>query len=226
MNARQKRDTLKRLAALGLLGGAGISCLLREALANGNKPVTPGMHKLTGSVTVNGKPAQTGMALGAGDTIVTGPGGEAIYVIGQDAYLQREKSTVSFSSSVAAGAVADVMRVVTGKILSVFGKGNKRLETATATIGIRGTGCYIESDEKRVYFCLCYGVAEIAPAADPSRVERIETKHHDHPVYIHKDSAMPAMVDASVINHNDAELELLESLVGRWPPFSPKPYRY
>ena len=108
---------------------------------------------------------------------------------------------------------------------SVFGKGDKKLETATATIGIRGTGCYIESEEARVYFCLCYGVAEVVPTADPSRMERIETKHHDHPIYIHKGSAMPALVDASVMNHNDAELELLESLVGRRPPFSPYSYR-
>lgn len=222
MYARRKRATLKRLAVIGALSGISISGLIREALANGNKPVTPGIYKVTGSVTVNGKPAQPGMPVGAGDSIVTGTGGEAIYVIGQDAYLQREKSTVSF----AGGAATGVMRVITGKILSVFGKGEKRLETATATIGIRGTGCYIESEEKRVYFCLCYGVAEISPAADPNHIERIETKHHDHPVYIHKDSAMPMMVDASVINHNDAELELLESLVGRWPPFSPDRHRY
>ena len=221
MNARQKRTTLKRLAAIGVLGGAGISGLIREALANGSKPVTPGMHKVSGSVTVNGKPALAGMAVGAGDTIVTGAGGEAIYVIGQDAYLQREKSTVSFAGDAAVG----IMRVLTGKILSVFGKGEKKLETATATIGIRGTGCYIESEARRVYFCLCYGVAEVAPAADPGRIERIETKHHDHPIYIHRDSALPMMVDASVINHSDAELELLESLVGRWPPFSPNAYR-
>lgn len=220
-----KRQSLKQLAAAGLLGAAGISGLIRDALANGNKPVSPGMNKLTGSVTVNGKPAQQGMAIGAGDTIVTGAGGEAIYVIGQDAYLQREKSTVSFAANVAGGAVS-VMRVLTGKILSVFGKGDKKLETSTATIGIRGTGCYIEAEENRVYFCLCYGIAEIAPAADPSHIERIETKHHDHPVYIHKDSSMPMMVDASVINHSDAELELLESLTGRFPPFTQGAYRY
>jgi hypothetical protein len=220
-----KRQLLKQLAAAGLLGAAGISSLIREALANGNKPVNPGMNKVTGTVTVNGKPAQQGMLIGAGDTIITGAGGEAIYVIGQDAYLQREKSTVSFAANVAGGAVS-VMRVLTGKILSVFGKGDKKLETSSATIGIRGTGCYIEAEEKRVYFCLCYGVAEVAPAADPSHIERIETKHHDHPIYIHKDSAMPMMVDASVINHTDAELELLESLTGRFPPFTQGAYRY
>jgi hypothetical protein len=213
-----RRALLKTFTAAGLLGSSGISGLIRDALANGNKPVTPGMHQVTGAVTVNGKPAQAGMAIGAGDTIVTGAGAQAIYVIGQDAYLQREKSSVSFADGVT-GAAAGVMRVLTGKILSVFGKGDKKLETPTATIGIRGTGCYIEAEENRVYFCLCYGVAEVAPTADPSRTERIETEHHDHPIYIHKGSSMPAMVDASVINHSDVELEMLENLVGRWPPF-------
>lgn len=220
-----RRQLLKRFAAAGLLGSAGISGLIREALANGTKPILPGMHKITGGVTVNGKPATTGMAIGAGDTIVTGADGEAIYVIGQDAFLQRPNSTVTFAASVA-NATADVMRVLTGKILSVFGKGRKSLQTATATIGIRGTGCYIESEAKRVYFCLCYGVADLVPIADPKQTKIIETKHHENPVYIHHDSAMPVMVDAMMINHSDAELELLESLVGRWPPFAQTGYRY
>jgi hypothetical protein len=34
------------------------------------------------------------------------------------------------------------------------------------------------------------------------------------------------MADASVIDHSDAELELLENLVGRQPPFSAGGYRY
>ena len=221
MSTRQRRQTLKRLAVAGVLAGSSLSGLIREALANGTTPVTPGVLKVTGNVTINGKIARLGMAVGTGDTLVTGANSEIIYVIGQDAFLQRENSTVSFS-----GAAADVMRVLTGKILSVFGKGHKRLETATATIGIRGTGCYIESEAERVYFCLCYGVAELAPSADPTHIEHIETKHHDHPVYINDDSSMPMMVDASVINHSDAELELLESLVGRRPPFSQGSYLY
>jgi hypothetical protein len=94
----------------------------------------------------------------------------------------------------------------------------------TATIGIRGTGCYIEAEAKTTYFCLCYGVAEVSPTADPKLTERIETKHHDHPILIHNDSAMPMMAPASVINHTDAELILLENLVGRWPPFYGKTY--
>ncbi|MFZ4536137.1 hypothetical protein [Propionivibrio sp.] len=217
----RRRQLLKHFAAAGLLGSAGLSGLIRDALANGEKPIAPGVQKVTGIVTINGKAARPGMSVGTGDTINTDSDSEAIYVIGKDAYLQRESSTVSFS-----GVSADVMRVLTGKILSVFGKGNKKLETATATIGIRGTGCYIESEPRRVYFCLCYGAADLILAADPNHVERIETKHHDHPLYIYRDSSMPMTVDASVINHSDEELELLESLVGRWPPFIHGGYRY
>ena len=95
----------------------------------------------------------------------TGPGQrEAIYVIGQDAYLQREKSSVSFADR---GRMPALMRVITGDILSVVRQGEKRLEVPTATIGIRGTGCYIEASRSRSYFCLCYGVAEVAPVAGP-----------------------------------------------------------
>lgn len=212
MNTRARRQLLKALAAAGAFGPAGFSGLIREALAAGTTPVAPGMHKIRGTVTVNGQPAREGQLLRPGDTIATGPKSEAIYVIGQDAYLQRDRTTVAFA--------ANVMRVITGGILSVFGKGEKKLEIPNATIGIRGTGCYIETqDEKTVYFCLCYGVADVAPVADPGVIERIETTHHDHPVLIHNDSAMPSMAPAQVVNHTDRELVMLENLVGRWPPF-------
>lgn len=217
-----RRQALHLLAAAGAIGAleslgpAGISGLIQNALAEGTKPVAPGLHKIKGTVTVNGTPAREGMLLRAGDSIVTGPGSEAIYVIGQDAYLQRERSSVAFAADAAAG----VMRVITGGILSVFGKGQKRLEIPNATIGIRGTGCYIETQGSVTYFCLCYGEADIVPSAAPTRAERIETRHHDRPMLIHGDAGMPTMMaPAAVINHTDRELVLLENLVGRWPPF-------
>ncbi|MBI3095759.1 MAG: hypothetical protein HYY97_12900 [Rhodocyclales bacterium] len=215
-----RRRILKALAAAGLFGPAGISGLIGRALAKGNAPVAPGLHKLRGSVTVNGKPAKEGQIVGAGDTVITGPGSEAIYVIGQDAFLQRESSTVSFG----ADAVQNLMRVVTGKLLSVFGKGARKIQVSTATIGIRGTGCYIEDEGSgataRTYFCLCYGEVELTPAAAPQEREVYSTTHHDKPMYVHNDMKMPKMmVPAAVINHSDDELKLLEALVGRWPPF-------
>ena len=97
MKTNSRRQWLKQVGAAGLLGSVGLSSLIREALASGSKPILSGVHKLTGNVSINGKPASVGMVVGSGDTIVTGPGSEAIYVINQDAFLQRESSSVSFS---------------------------------------------------------------------------------------------------------------------------------
>ena len=215
-----RRRLLKALAAAGLFGPAGISGLIRDALAKGNAPVAPGLHKLRGEVTVNSKPAREGQFIGPGDTVVTGRDSEAIYVIGQDAFLQRESSTINFG----ADAAQNLMRVVTGKILSVFGKGARAIQVSTATIGIRGTGCYIEDEgagaSARTYFCLCYGSVELTPSASPQERQSYSTTHHDKPMYIHNDLTMAKiMVPAGVVNHSDDELKLLESLVGRWPPF-------
>jgi hypothetical protein len=225
MKSSTKRETLKRLSTVGIFASAGIAGLIQAALANGAKSLKPGIHRIKGDVTVNGKPAQAGMSVDNDAAIVTGADSEAIFVIGQDAYLQREKSSVSFTGK-AAGATAGVMRVLTGGILSVFGKGDKKLLTPTATIGIRGTGCYIEAEADRVYFCLCYGSAEVSPTTEPNQIRHIVTKHHEQPIYIHKNSPLPTMTKAPMINHTDAELELLESLVGRLPPFAENDYRY
>lgn len=233
IEAAQRRRWIKQVSAAALLTAGGISGLIREALAAGNTPITPGILKLTGEVNVNGKPASVGMLVGPGDTLSTGPGAEAVYVIGQDAFLQRERSIISFGTD----SAKQFMRVVTGKLLSVFAKGSPRnIMVSTATIGIRGTGCYIEDapappprtggsstalrQHSVTYFCLCYGEVDLTPTSTPGETTRYKTTHHDHPVNIYDDMNMPTrMVDASVINHTDAELILLESLVGRKAPF-------
>jgi hypothetical protein len=48
-----RRRLLKALAAAGLLGPAGISGLIRDALAKGDAPIRPGLHKVRGEVIVN-----------------------------------------------------------------------------------------------------------------------------------------------------------------------------
>jgi hypothetical protein len=226
-----RRQLVKALAATGLLAKygtvGGLMGFMQRALANGNNPVPAGLHQLKGQVTVNGLSARAGQLIKPGDTVVTAGDGEAIYVIGQDAFLQRSGSTVSFGHT-----AADFMRIVRGRILSVFGKGEREIKFTTATIGIRGTACYIEegiqkvgaggtaSDTASTYFCLCYGEAKVIPTAAPEQWETLLTTHHDHPIYISNDMNMPStMVPASVINHTDIELILLENLVGRWPPF-------
>ncbi len=217
-----RRRLLKVLAAAGVFGPAGIAGLVSQALAMDKVPLAPGLYKMRGDVSVNGKPARPGQQIGPGDTVVTGRDSEAIYVIGHDAFLQRDDSTLIFG----ADAATSFFRVVTGKVLSVFGKSQDKrtLMATTVTIGIRGTGCYIEDEGSgtaaRTYFCLCYGSVDLTPSSAPHESESYSTSHHEHPLYIYNDMKMPKMmVPAGVVNHSDDELTLLESLVGRWPPF-------
>ena len=207
----QRRQLIKGIAALAITEHLGV---LHTAWAAGGKLPPPGIYRIKGEVRINGQIVKEGTPVRPGDTISTGAQSEVIYIIGNDAYLQRDRSTVS----IAGDALKAGLRVLSGKLMSVFGKGEKHIETTTATIGIRGTGCYIETEENRVYFCLCYGKAEVTSPKMPGQVETIETEHHDHPVYLQADGKQ-MMVPAAIMNHSDAELILLENLLGRFPPF-------
>ena len=214
-----RRELLVKLAAAGALGAGGLLGLVRDALAAGSLPATPGFRHIKGPVGVDSTRASIGLNIKPGQTVMTGEGGEAVYIIGPDAFLQREKTKITFEES----GSAQVMRVNTGKVLSVFGKSRERarnlqIATSTATIGIRGTGCYIEAEEASTYFCLCYGEAEVMPKGDPKQKELIQTRHHDRPVLIGA-AGSRLIAPATVINHTDAELTMLENVVGRWPPF-------
>jgi hypothetical protein len=214
-----RRELLVKLAAAGALGAGGLLGLVRGALAAGSLPATPGFRHIRGPVGVDDTRASVGLNIKPGQTVMTGGGGEAVYIIGPDAFLQREKTKIRFEES----GGAQVMRILTGKVLSVFGRNKERprnlqIATATATIGIRGTGCYLEAEETSTYFCLCYGEAELMPHADPKQKEVVKTQHHDHPVTIAA-SGSRLIAPAAVINHTDAELTMLENVVGRWPPF-------
>jgi len=195
-----------------LLKATSILLVVRDALALGN--VEKGVYRVRGDVRINGRPAQRGDEIRDGDQVTTGPGAELVFVVERDAFMLRQNSSVTFG--------ADVMRVVTGAILSVFASGKpRRIETPTATIGIRGTGIYIEAEASRTYACTCYGEAELASRDDPSAREVVRTKHHESPRYVMAGGAPQMLMQAPVQNHTDAELTMLESLVGRRPPFTP-----
>jgi len=193
-----------------------MTLLLHDAPAAGKHP--SGMIEVQGEVLVNGRPARAGDALKPGDSVVTAPGASAVFVVGRDAFLIREKSELLTAGS---KALADAMRLVTGKLLSVFGRGSRSITTPTATIGIRGTGIYIEVETERTYVCTCYGLVDLQASNMPQARETVRTTHHDAPRYIYAHGEMPIkMIEAaSVINHTDGELVMLEALVDRKPPF-------
>jgi hypothetical protein len=199
------------------LQGATALLLVRDALAAGT--LEKGVYRIRGDARINGVAARRGMDVNAGDTVVTGEDSEIIFVINRDAFLLRARSRLEVAG------VADVFRIITGALLSVYQPGvRKTLRAQTATIGIRGTAVYVEARPDRTYVCTCYGEAELVPLADPGAAETVHTRHHEQPRYIFAPGAPRMMTKAPVVNHTDAELTMLESLVGRGVPFDPTDY--
>jgi hypothetical protein len=210
-----RRDFLKKVAAAGLLQGCGMLGVIQQALAVNLPDIPQGMISVLGEVSVDGQPSGKGLEIKPGQTVETGKGAEAIYVIGSNAFLQKESSVVHFGTD----ALKDFMRIASGRILSVFGPGRKSIQVANATIGIRGTACHIGVEPERTYFCLCYGEAEITFPLPNEKPILLKSLHHDEPIYI-PSSAKGNIQPARMLDHQDDELKLLEALVGRLPPFA------
>ncbi len=192
----------------------------------GSRPtkLPPGqsIYRLVGTVTVNDTPATLQTVIRIGDTVETGKGSEICFVVGDQSMLLRAETRciIEGEKKQAASVLVSTLRLVTGKCLSVSRNSQMQVVTTAATIGIRGTGWYAESDPEQTYFCTCYGRTEVASNSDPQSTETIVAKHHDRPIYILAKSATgQAIRNAPFINHTDQELSLIETLVGRTPPF-------
>lgn len=177
-------------------------------------PAGTSVYSLSGELQINGQAASEQTLIGASDVLRTGPRSQAIFVVGKDAFILRENSELHLSGQ---NLVVEGLRLVSGALLSVFGKSRHQVITPTATIGIRGTGIYVEAQPDLAYVCTCYGTTDIASSANPSTSETIISKHHDAPRYITADNRI---LPAPFINHTDEELMLIETLVGRVPPFA------
>jgi hypothetical protein len=184
------------------------------------------MVVVKGDVRINGQAAQTGSVVRPEDTITTGADAMAIFLIDRDVYLVRDNTRLELGSQSEEAMklnIADLLRIVNGKVLAVFGKGPKRLEMPTVVAGIRGSGVYVEAEPQRTYICTCYGIADITPRADPSEQQTVKTIHHEAPRFVYASLAVSPksrlIARAPVFNHTDAELIRLESFVYRKPPF-------
>ncbi len=186
-------------------------------------PSNKSIFRLNGMVTVNGIQATMETRILAGDTIQTGKDGEIVFVVGGTSMILRADSNVVLDPAPkeTSSSLINGLRLLTGKLLSVYGKGRPvRISTMVATIGIRGTGVYMESDPEQSYICTCYGVTDISAINDAESKETVSATHHDRPLYIlGKAPAGASIRNAPFINHTDQELMLIESLVGRTPPF-------
>ena len=210
----EMRRRILALVATGALGAAGLSGWLSRALASGDLPKTSGIHRLKGTATVNGREAKVGTPVKTGDRIATGPASEAVVVLGRDVFLLRENTSIEVHGD---EGVLSELAIVGGRVLSVFARKPVSIKAGAASIGIRGTGAYLEVEPASVYFCLCYGEALVEAPGMAAKL--VKTTHHEQPMLIHAEAGATAADRAKFRNHTDDELILLESLVGREPPF-------
>jgi hypothetical protein len=201
----QRRSFLLAAASWTALGGASAA----HAQSRSN------IVELRGDVTLNGGRLLPEHTVQSGDTVATGPGSTVIFVLGSSAFHVRQNSMMTLDRGVSLFAVG-ALRLLTGAVASVWGRGNKRLiVTPTLTAGIRGTGVYTEVFEKqdmRSYFCNCYGEVELRAGAEQvlSRAQyhqsfwgEVAPKNGHH------------LTQAKAINHTDEELEFLARLAGQ-----------
>lgn len=215
----RRRQLLSGLSAAllaQLAGSPGLAWAQRGSQMPAPMPAGQSIYSMRGSVFVNGRRVTPGMRIGANDRINTGRDGQIAAVLGGEGILLRENTQLQL----AAQGARQFFRLVSGAMLAVFEPRRERatIITPTATIGIRGTGVYFEVQAERSYVCTCYGEAEIT-ATGSAQSERVTSRHHDSPRWIYGPQYQGLRIQpAPVINHQDAELEMLEALHGRAMP--------
>lgn len=229
-------DPRRRILIKALTAGLFTTALADKSAAAfslfGSEPekLPPGqsVYHIDGTVTVNGKPATLQTRINPGDTVETGKNSEIIFVVNgnnsmilrADSHLVIETPPRPETHNAIESLIISGLRLLSGKLLSVSRNTPMRVNTINATIGIRGTGFYVESEPGQTYFCTCYGTTDVASRDDPTSKETVTSMHSHHPLYIVDDGGKGKNIrNAPFINHTDQELMLVEALVGRTPPF-------
>ncbi|MEO8343024.1 MAG: hypothetical protein ABI536_04310 [Gallionella sp.] len=241
-----RRRLLIQALAAGLFSAVlpGGNALAASIFGSRPKQLPPGqsIYSISGQASVNGKEATLETRIYPGDTVKTAKDSELIFVVDTHAMILRSDShlvietaqkkpeqNITAKKRPEQKSIAEIspmsllingFRMLTGKLLTVSRHTEMRVSTATATIGIRGTGFYVEADPELTYFCTCYGTTDVTASADPASKTTVVSQHHDRPLYILKDQGQGNNIrNAPFVNHTDQELTLIEALVGHTPPF-------
>ena len=201
----QRRSFLQAAAAWTAMGGSAAA----HAQQRSN------IVELVGDATVNGERLQPQRQLQTGDQIATGPGSQLVFAIGNSSFLVRQNSRITVERGATLNTVS-VLRMLTGAVASVWGRGNSRqIVTPTLTAGIRGTGVYTEvrpDEGYRSYFCNCYGTVDMAAGND--RLVSQSSYHQSFWGEVQPKNGR-LLTPANAINHTDEELEYLARLVNQ-----------
>ena len=193
----------------GFLAGAGGALLAFPSVVTAAQT-----EAVVGELYVNGFRAAPGTTIKPGDRVLTGPDSRVTFAVGADAFLLRQLTSLQIDGS----ALISGLRLLTGGLLGVFGRGGSRtIRTPTVTAGIRGTGIYVEASSIMSYFCTCYGEVDLECVAYQSKLN-VKTENHSANFIYGKVDSGRSIVSAPVVNHTNAELMELEKMVGRTSP--------
>ena len=199
----RRRGFLQAAAAWASAGGFGAAWAQQRS----------NIVELRGDALVNGQRITPRAHIQTGDAIETGPDANLVFVIGNSAFQVRQNSRLVVERGATLNAVS-VLRLLTGAVVSVWGKGsNRQIVTPTLTAGIRGTGVYTEvfpQQSYRSYLCNCYGEVAVAAGGD-----RTLSRSDYHQAFWGEAEPKNGrfLTPARAINHTDEELEALAALV-------------
>jgi hypothetical protein len=193
------------------LAGLGTAVLPLPASAQAQWGV---VRELLGEVTVNGYRITRQTALQPGQTLATGADGQIRFTVGNDAFFLRPNSRLRLDGSRPTEPFIDFLRLLTGALGATFQRGMPRsIVTPTSTIGIRGTGVYVEAAPDWTYACTCFGTTEVSSSMN----ERVAVTAQNHEARLIR-AGVP-IARASMERHTNEEIAALEALVGRPNPF-------
>jgi hypothetical protein len=199
----QRRSFIKAASAWVSMGG----------FASAHAQQRSNIVELQGDAMVNGQALTRDRTILTGDSVQTGPNSNLIFVIGNSSFQVRQNSRFTVERGASIFAVS-VLRLLTGGVAAVFGKGsNRQVVTPTLTAGIRGTGIYsevFEAQNFRSYFCNCYGTIDMG--AGPDRTVSQSSYHQSFWGEVTPKNGR-YLTAANAINHTDEELEFLAKLV-------------
>jgi hypothetical protein len=201
----QRRSVIQGAAAF--MGAGGFAAAHAQARSN--------IVDLYGDARINGRAMTAAATIQTGDSIETGPKSNLVFVVGNSAFQVRENSRMTIERGATLAAVS-FLRLLTGAVVSVWGKGqNRRIITPTLTAGIRGTGVYTEvfaQQSYRSYFCNCYGTVDLEASGSTAL-----SKADYHQAFWGEVQPKDGMflTPAKAINHTDEELEFLARLINQ-----------
>lgn len=167
------------------------------------------VREIAGDVRLNGIPMTRQSAIRPGQTVSTGRDGRVWFTVADDAFFLRPGTRLRLETDGLREGVVNLLRLITGGLGAAFRPGERRSVVAHGvTIGIRGTGIYLESAPGEVYACTCFGTTELNGTPVSAR---------NHAARRLRDGTL---VEAALERHTSEEMVRLEALAGRRDPFT------